>query len=46
MNYKISWSQEYVGWVSYSEKLLELQVELSEFKDANLLIKRIKENLK
>lgn len=46
MNYKTNWNQAYTTWVDYSERMLEIQVELSEYKEANDLINRIKENLK
>jgi hypothetical protein len=46
MNYKTNWNQPYTMWVNYSERMLELQVKLSEFKEANDLINRIKGNLK
>ncbi len=46
MNYKTNWTQNYNTWVNYSERMLELQVEVSEYKEANELINRIKENLK
>jgi hypothetical protein len=42
MNYKISWTQPYTAWVDYAEKLLELQVELSNHKEAKEVIARIK----
>jgi hypothetical protein len=46
MNYKINWTQNYNTWANYSERMLEIQIEVSEYKEANELINRIKENLK
>lgn len=46
MNYKINWTQNYITWASYPERMLEIQVEMSKCKEANELINRIKENLK
>jgi len=42
MNYQISWKQNYNTWFNYPEKMLELQVELSAFKEANAVIAYIK----
>jgi hypothetical protein len=42
MNYSISWNQPYTMWANYSERMLEVQVEVSEYKEANELINRIK----
>lgn len=46
MNYQTNWNQSYTMWTGYAERMLELKVETSEFKEANDLINRIKENLK
>lgn len=42
MNYKISWTQPYNTWTDYSERMLELRVELSDYKEANAVIDFIK----
>jgi hypothetical protein len=41
MNYKTNWTQSYTDWTSYSEKMLEVQVEVSDYKEANEVIARI-----
>ena len=46
MNYKINWAQNYNTWATFSEKLIEVQVDMSDLKEANELINRIKKNLK
>lgn len=42
MNYKISWTQNYNTWNNYSERMLEIQVETSGYKEANEVIAFIK----
>lgn len=41
MNYKISWSQNYNTWANYSERMLEIQVEMSNFKEAKEVLARV-----
>ena len=41
MNYKINWTQNYDAWAQYSQKLLEVQVDISEFKEAREVLARI-----
>lgn len=42
MNYKINWRQNYPSWALHANKLLELRVELSGYKEANEVIAKIK----
>ena len=42
MNYKTNWTQSYITWVSYADRMTELQIELSEYKEANAVIDFIK----
>ena len=42
MNYKINWRQNYPSWALHANKLLELRVELSGYKEANEVITKIK----
>lgn len=39
---KCTWNQDYTTWTGYAERVLELKVELSEYKEANEVINRIK----
>ena len=41
MNYKINWTQNYDTWAQYSQKLLEVQVDTSELKEAREVLARI-----
>jgi hypothetical protein len=43
MNYKISWTQPYTEFIDYAERMLELQVEYSNLKEANQVIDYIKQ---
>ena len=42
MNYKTNWTQPYTTWTSYSERMIELKIKLSECKEANIVIDFIK----